>query len=132
MSRSGRPSNGTGRLHGSRNGLGRIGGHSAVQPGSASLEDRRRDHSGPYTVGPAGCCGAQHRTGKALRRQSDRQSRSEEHTSELQSLMRISYAVFCVKKELKTTPHNSNHPRHTTILTTHTSYTSLSTTQTKH
>src|SRR3546814_9267425 len=26
------------------------------------------------------------------------QSRSEEHTSELQSLMRISYAVFCLKK----------------------------------
>src|SRR3546814_3416014 len=30
--------------------------------------------------------------------------RSEEHTSELQSLMRISYAVFCLKK--KTTNHN--------------------------
>src|SRR3546814_10466734 len=29
--------------------------------------------------------------------------RSEEHTSELQSLMRISYAVFCVKKKTKTT-----------------------------
>src|SRR3546814_1618598 len=31
--------------------------------------------------------------------------RSEEHTSELQSLMRISYAVFCLKK--KTTTHNT-------------------------
>src|SRR3546814_5051294 len=33
--------------------------------------------------------------------------RSEEHTSELQSLMRISYAVFCLKKknEKKTTEH---------------------------
>src|SRR3546814_8331707 len=30
-------------------------------------------------------------------------NRSEEHTSELQSLMRISYAVFCLKK--KTKPH---------------------------
>src|SRR3546814_20313660 len=30
--------------------------------------------------------------------------RSEEHTSELQSLMRISYAVLCLKKQ-KTTPH---------------------------
>src|SRR3546814_7883322 len=30
-----------------------------------------------------------------------RQGRSEEHTSELQSLMRISYAVFCFKKKLK-------------------------------
>src|SRR3546814_3917723 len=28
-------------------------------------------------------------------------SRSEEHTSELQSLMRISYAVFCLKKKKK-------------------------------
>src|SRR3546814_3136264 len=32
--------------------------------------------------------------------------RSEEHTSELQSLMRISYAVFCLKKKRK---HNKNH-----------------------
>src|SRR3546814_4223805 len=31
-----------------------------------------------------------------------RLSRSEEHTSELQSLMRISYAVFCLKKKNKT------------------------------
>src|SRR3546814_4954339 len=29
----------------------------------------------------------------------DRVARSEEHTSELQSLMRISYAVFCLKKK---------------------------------
>src|SRR3546814_7564939 len=32
--------------------------------------------------------------------------RSEEHTSELQSLMRISYAVFCLKKQKK---QNNNH-----------------------
>src|SRR3546814_4541044 len=31
----------------------------------------------------------------------DRPKRSEEHTSELQSLMRISYAVFCLKKKRK-------------------------------
>src|SRR3546814_6392574 len=31
--------------------------------------------------------------------------RSEEHTSELQSLMRISYAVFCLKKKLSTNDH---------------------------
>src|SRR3546814_2181481 len=31
--------------------------------------------------------------------------RSEEHTSELQSLMRISYAVFCLKKKNKQTSH---------------------------
>src|SRR3546814_8444164 len=36
------------------------------------------------------------------RRRLERQ-RSEEHTSELQSLMRISYAVFCLKKKTKHT-----------------------------
>src|SRR3546814_983093 len=34
-------------------------------------------------------------------------SRSEEHTSELQSLMRISYAVFCLKKKNIHTTHQS-------------------------
>src|SRR3546814_1507325 len=33
--------------------------------------------------------------------------RSEEHTSELQSLMRISYAVFCLKKKKTTQPQHS-------------------------
>src|SRR3546814_9861763 len=33
--------------------------------------------------------------------------RSEEHTSELQSLMRISYAVFCLKKKRKNTSHQA-------------------------
>src|SRR3546814_2409153 len=33
---------------------------------------------------------------------SSKKPRSEEHTSELQSLMRISYAVFCLKKKKKT------------------------------
>src|SRR3546814_4472853 len=33
--------------------------------------------------------------------------RSEEHTSELQSLMRISYAVFCLKKKKHTTTHHT-------------------------
>src|SRR3546814_6360910 len=34
--------------------------------------------------------------------------RSEEHTSELQSLMRISYAVFCLKKKLRFTSKQHN------------------------
>src|SRR3546814_3411814 len=38
---------------------------------------------------------------------SDDELRSEEHTSELQSLMRISYAVFCLKKK------KQNHKQHT-------------------
>src|SRR3546814_4334520 len=37
------------------------------------------------------------------RREQARAVRSEEHTSELQSLMRISYAVFCLKKKNSTT-----------------------------
>src|SRR3546814_6791148 len=39
---------------------------------------------------------------------SSRLNRSEDHTSELQSLMRISYAVFCLKKntKIKTTKQN--------------------------
>src|SRR3546814_1752707 len=38
-------------------------------------------------------------------------TRSEEHTSELQSLMRISYAVFCLKKKniQQHKPHTTNH-----------------------
>src|SRR3546814_10074057 len=41
--------------------------------------------------------------------------RSEEHTSELQSLMRISYAVFCMKKQTHQTPkrHRINHNHNT-------------------
>src|SRR3546814_7694806 len=35
--------------------------------------------------------------------------RSEEHTSELQSLMRISYAVFCLKKKNKIRAYTVNH-----------------------
>src|SRR3546814_2056866 len=50
--------------------------------------------------------------------------RSEEHTSELQSLMRISYAVFCLKKkkiiiQQKITSHSPTH-RHIVILATQT------------
>src|SRR3546814_5063526 len=48
---------------------------------------------GCLLVGPPG-------TGKTLLA---RAIRSEEHTSELQSLMRISYAVFCLKKKKDTT-----------------------------
>src|SRR3546814_1428278 len=44
-------------------------------------------------------------------------SRSEEHTSELQSLMRISYAVFCLKK--KKTIIQQTHRHHRTTINTH-------------
>src|SRR3546814_2552487 len=38
--------------------------------------------------------------------------RSEEHTSELQSLMRISYAVFCLKKKNKNNTADDKHTLH--------------------
>src|SRR3546814_10032691 len=39
-------------------------------------------------------------------------NRSEEHTSELQSLMRISYAVFCLKKKRKNNMHQHKLLKH--------------------
>src|SRR3546814_5745043 len=47
----------------------------------------------------AECAGTNPGPGHGHRRARDRRPRSEEHTSELQSLMRISYAVFCLKKK---------------------------------
>src|SRR3546814_1639672 len=44
--------------------------------------------------------------------------RSEEHTSELQSLMRISYAVFCLKKQ-NDHSNNTNTPTASLCQTTH-------------
>src|SRR3546814_6924214 len=55
-----------------------------------------RPHRGCAAAG----AGAAVRRLPALRRDA-RAVRSEEHTSELQSLMRISYAVFCLKKKKK-------------------------------
>src|SRR3546814_5049472 len=44
-----------------------------------------------------GCCRLCYKTAAGQAKAERRAARSEEHTSELQSLMRISYAVFCVK-----------------------------------
>src|SRR3546814_10754454 len=65
------------------------------RPAAPVPEDRREraDHRG-YGQDP--CWAPQ-----SLRK-SPQSQRSEEHTSELQSLMRISYAVFCLKKKKKT------------------------------
>src|SRR3546814_6597686 len=52
----------------------------------------------PYLFGLRS--GKRHASAPALHRSSTNR-RSEEHTSELQSLMRISYAVFCLKKKKK-------------------------------
>src|SRR3546814_3938807 len=53
------------------------------------LQGRRHRDAGARGVRPGAAC--RHLRGH----------RSEEHTSELQSLMRISYAVFCLKKKKK-------------------------------
>src|SRR3546814_3871911 len=47
--------------------------------------------------------------------------RSEEHTSELQSLMRISYAVFCLKKKRKKNPYNRTMLQYTHMMKIRTS-----------
>src|SRR3546814_7891067 len=59
--------------------------------GTLLVEDRRSSRGG------VGDCANTPRT----------RSRSEEHTSELQSLMRISYAGFCLKKKKKTVRHTA-------------------------
>src|SRR3546814_6622527 len=73
---------------------------------------RRRDRARlGCRKGDRRACDRRHAAGSGRRDRaaplSDRQggvrTRSEEHTSELQSLMRISYAVFCLKKKNKTT-----------------------------
>src|SRR3546814_9192369 len=61
---------------------------------------RLRRRSGPQDWG--GCAPAPARLESARRGR----RRSEEHTSELQSLMRISYAVFCLKKKNRTKKKN--------------------------
>src|SRR3546814_8981506 len=62
---------------------------------------RHRQPRWPAVLGPWGPAGGETKSG--LKRC---WLRSEEHTSELQSLMRISYAVFCLKKKQKKTQIN--------------------------
>src|SRR3546814_7962976 len=61
----------------------------------------------PAPFGPISACTAPLRIRRSTSRTAKNplNSRSEEHTSELQSLMRISYAVFCLKK--KTTQYHT-------------------------
>src|SRR3546814_5586999 len=67
-----------------------------------SVRDRRDGGRHPAGRSPASARSV-HGTGGAGRY---RYRRSEEHTSELQSLMRISYAVFCLKKQTSTPQQN--------------------------
>src|SRR3546814_2890229 len=76
--------------------------------GSAAPSLSQRERDGPRSAQPSGKGEGDYRSSKAPRvgfestldAGWDRKlARSEEHTSELQSLMRISYAVFCLKKK---------------------------------
>src|SRR3546814_1583464 len=51
------------------------------------------------TSTPTACISTHTVRGDAVEHEEPAHGRSEEHTSELQSLMRISYAVFCLKKK---------------------------------
>src|SRR3546814_5473164 len=92
---------------------------------ASSMDQRRRDHAirDPEELCPSGQARKQALVGSgqpdlpAKREQFVIQRlptpRSDEHTSELQSLMRISYAVFCLKKKTKPTIHNPTTPCNT-------------------
>src|SRR3546814_1365537 len=74
----------------------RFGGFTALDNVSLKFPDGKLT----ALLGPSGC-------GKTtlLRIIAGLEHRSEEHTSELQSLMRISYAVFCLKKKNTESQH---------------------------
>src|SRR3546814_1659884 len=70
----------------------------------------RRSGTGRADRGPGGLPCLLRPLGEGREKRSVARVRSEEHTSELQSLMRISYAVFCLKKK-KTTKNQTNGQR---------------------
>src|SRR3546814_8751338 len=78
---------------------------TAADAGRAAVPRRARGHAHRLRLqpgdarAPAGGAGAGAPVG-LVRLRGGRFGRSEEHTSELQSLMRISYAVFCLKKKI--------------------------------
>src|SRR3546814_3632328 len=75
------------------------------QPALSADRHRHRHHAVPGNAAAAGKAdGAARRGGGAAAGR----ARSEEHTSELQSLMRTSYAVFCLKKKKTTQKQTSS------------------------
>src|SRR3546814_6548770 len=72
-------------------------GDHAAEIGNESTENRSFVHPAKHSFGIAGR--RQHLHEESVGPLIITDVRSEEHTSELQSLMRISYAVFCLKKK---------------------------------
>src|SRR3546814_3727044 len=74
-------------------------GHRAAGLDGRTLDQRH--HSGRTSAGDRGGAVAPRRRacGRSAATDARGYARSEEHTSELQSLMRISYAVFCLTKK---------------------------------
>src|SRR3546814_2290677 len=70
--------------------------HLPLWQGERADADRHIQHIGFHI----GCAARTHRGELALFGKRRFHARSEEHTSELQSLMRNSYAVFCLKKKI--------------------------------
>src|SRR3546814_3987818 len=80
-------------------------GDVGVEVGTPGLDHHLAQQAGFGELMQAVVDGGQrdaHVVGHGLGMQLLGRHRSEEHTSELQSLMRISYAVFCLKKKKKT------------------------------
>src|SRR3546814_9176565 len=81
-------------------------GHRRVPAGIPPTATAPADCSAAWAAPPCSRSRAPADAGRRSRRRpapAPPAGRSEEHTSELQSLMRISYAVFCLKKKKKTT-----------------------------
>src|SRR3546814_4061709 len=70
----------------------------------AAMKHHAADHLDVVMALPEHALGGLAHRGEGFGQQIVEAFRSEEHTSELQSLMRISYAVFCLKKKKK---HNT-------------------------
>src|SRR3546814_7853216 len=95
--RSARPSVGLCTARGARPCL--LAGRALFDADRRGRDDLDRDRH-PRRLAPVRREDRHHtRNGRRARRLSGCGKRSEEHTSELQSLMRISYAVFCLKKK---------------------------------
>src|SRR3546814_10135453 len=90
--------------------------HRQVSPAPACRNRRnyaRHTCPAPRTILRPGAHPGAHAQSAYPWRAEQRCVRSEEHTSELQSLMRISYAVFCLQKKKKTnTTHNNYSSQH--------------------